>query len=172
MNHYNYTQKLKDVWTKACSLYEAGNSDHSCYFTQDERDFINNIGIHSQEVFDFVEDFVDRGEPDFTTFAIIHDIRRNYFINVQKKKRSAFTLKPDMLPGRDEALGGYRWLPRIIAKANGKLRGELDPDIMYCCSGDRSFLKEHDIHPGEFLHIVWKHSGDNEPIAKWIEDRQ
>jgi hypothetical protein len=26
---------------------------------------------------------------------------------------------------------------------------------MYCCGGDRKFLREHGIHPADFLRHVW-----------------
>ena len=68
------------------------------------------------------------------------------------------------LPQKPEELDGIPWLPRIIAKATCFLEGGLCLDIMYGCGGDRRFLKEHDIHPADFLRIVWASGGNNEKV--------
>ena len=64
------------------------------------------------------------------------------------------------------------YLPRILAKARAKLRGELDPDIMFCCGGDRNFLKKHGaIPPADFLRHVWA-AGDNDlKLATWLKSQ-
>ena len=65
-------------------------------------------------------------------------------------------------------LGDIAWLPRIIIKAKAKLRGELHPDIMFCCQGDMNFLSNHDIHPADFLRVVWAANDDDEKILDYI----
>ena len=55
------------------------------------------------------------------------------------------------LPSMGASLGGFRWLPRLMAKAHAKLRGEMPPELMYGCGGDRPFLKQLGIHPADFL---------------------
>jgi hypothetical protein len=58
-----------------------------------------------------------------------------------------------------------------MPKARAKLRGELPTSLMYGCGGDRRFFKQHDIHPAEFLQVVW-HCGDNDKaIIDWVEKR-
>ena len=153
MNHYDYQKNLKVIWDTAVEKYVAGNRDPNSYFDKVEEGFLSEIGVTAQEVFDFAEDFNRRGEPDFTTFALIHDVRRAYFLEVQNGIRSDAKLDPDSLPPKDSSVRGIEWLPRIIPKARAKLRGELHPDIMYCCGGDRRFLKGNDIHPAEFLRV-------------------
>ncbi|MCX6865247.1 MAG: DUF5069 domain-containing protein [Verrucomicrobia bacterium] len=60
-------------------------------------------------------------------------------------------------------------LPRILAKARAKLRGELDPDLMFGCGGDRRFLEKHgDIHPADFLRRVWAAGNDDGKLATWV----
>jgi hypothetical protein len=39
---------------------------------------------------------------------------------------------------------------------------------MYGCAGDRRFLKEHDIHPADFLRAVWASSGDNTKVLAFV----
>ena len=63
------------------------------------------------------------------------------------------------------------WLPRILAKAQAKLRGELHPDIMYCCGGDRAFLRRHQIDPVDFLRTVWENEADDDAVVEWVRTR-
>jgi len=74
----------------------------------------------------------------------------------------------DKLPPKDAQLGGIEWLPRIIEKAHAKLRGEMPPELMYCCGGDRAFLREHGIHPADFLREVWAAGDDVQRILSFV----
>jgi hypothetical protein len=42
---------------------------------------------------------------------------------------------------------------------------------MYCCGGDRTFFKAHDIHPAEFLTLVWRHLQDDAAVINWVVQR-
>jgi hypothetical protein len=41
---------------------------------------------------------------------------------------------------------------------------------MYGCGGDRRFLKEHDIHPADFLRMVWATEGDHGKILTFVRN--
>jgi len=172
MNNYNYQKQLKEVWEKAVNLYQSGKRNADTYFDTDEISFLDSIGVSAQEVYDFAEDFALSGEPDFTTFALVHDIRRYYFLEVQKGVPSDQIINPSSLPKKDSSIRGISWLPRLIAKAKAKLHGELHPDIMYCCAGDRGFLRSNDIHPAEFLRVVWENQKDDDAIVDWVLARR
>jgi hypothetical protein len=76
------------------------------------------------------------------------------------------------LPTFGDVLEGIDYLPRILAKARAKLRGELDPDIMFGCGGDRNFLLKHgDIHPADFLRHVWAAGDEDHKIADLVRSR-
>ncbi len=171
MTPSDHSKPLHEVWEKAVRQYREGRRGSAAFFNAEEAKFLDSIGLTAQEVYDFAEDFVNGGEPDFATFAAIHDIRRAYFLEVQNGRRSSGQLDPGTLPARDAHARGIRWLPRILPKARAKLRGELHPDIMYSCGGDRAFLREHAIHPAEFLKVVWQHEGDDEAVVNWVEQR-
>ncbi len=171
MKNYNYQKTLQVVWEKAIKRYGLGNRDASSYFNEEETDFLRSIGATAQEVYDFAEDYVVRGEPDFATFALIHDIRRSYYLEVQKGQVSEKTRDSETLPAGDTEINGIQWLLRIIDKAKAKLHGELHPDIMYSCGNDRKFLKKHDIHPAEFLRVVWENENDENAIIDWVIER-
>ncbi|MEN9535256.1 MAG: hypothetical protein RIR37_529, partial [Verrucomicrobiota bacterium] len=82
------------------------------------------------------------------------------------------TLTRDELPTFGDTLNDIAYLPRILAKARAKLRGELDPDLMYSCGGDMNFLKNHgDIHPADFLRQVWAAGEDDQKIANWVSSQ-
>ena len=86
---------------------------------------------------------------------MITAVRRDYLHVVQNGQLSGHQITREDLPSFGDTLGEIAYLPRVLTKARAKLRGELDPDIMYCCGGDRKFLREHGIHPADFLRHVW-----------------
>lgn len=169
--NYEYHKTLKSIWDKATLLYSEGNRDAQTYFNADEQSFLASIGATAQEVFDFAEDYNLHGEPDFTTFALVQDIRRAYFLEEQGGKPAEGTVDPSTFPSKQEEVEGIVWLPRIIQKAKAKLQGRMDPNTMYGCGGDRHFLKENDIHPAEFLRVVWKNFNDENAVIQWVLER-
>jgi hypothetical protein len=102
------------------------------------------------------------------TALLITATRREYFLSVQKGKRSGRVIDMDKLPSKSAQLGGIEWLPRIIEKAQAKLRGEMPPELMYCCGGDRAFLSEQGIHPADFLREVWAAGDDHQRILEFV----
>ena len=172
MKHYNLLDRLDRIWSSCVTRYKEGNHTAENMLEPGELQFIQSIGLQPIDIFDYVEDYVQEMEPGFATFASICAVRRHYFLEVQGGKPSQNVVKPDSLPTKTDALGGVVWLPRIIPKALGKLKGELDPDIMYCCGGDRNFLRTNDIEPAEFLRLVWKYEDEPEKIVEWVKGRR
>ena len=105
------------------------------------------------------------GEPIWDTALAIELVRRDYFLNAQGGKPSGRRARRGEMPAKTDAIRGIEWLPRIIPKAKAKLRGELPATLMYCCGGDRRFFQAHDIHPAEFLSLVWRNEHDNDAIV-------
>ena len=149
-------------------LYQGGKTDSATFPIEDDLPFLSSIGMNKMDVFDFVEDWVLEKSPDLATFLIIHEQRRDYFIEVQKRTPSSDILDADTLPAKTEMIEGIQWLPRIIPKARAKLRGELPPSSMFCCGGDRHFFQTNDINPAEFLRIVKQAQDQDQPIIDWV----
>lgn len=164
-------RKLLALWQQAVIQYKNGNRDAGAYFERDELDFLAALGMNAGDVYDYAEDHVAYGEPDFVTFARIHELRRRYFHEVQQRRRSGVVANPADFPSPETEEAGIAWLPRIIEKARAKLRGELPPDLMYSCPADRRFLKRHDIHPAEFLRKVWEMENDRDKLVEWVARR-
>jgi len=120
-------------------------------------------------LFDFVEDYCEAGGPDLTTAVAVAAIRRRYFLEVQHGIPSQFHVDPQELPPKFEEIDGFRWLPRIIAKARAKLRGELDPTIMYGCGGDREFVESIGMTIPQFLQLVWDAGEDDQKILGGVK---
>lgn len=171
MTFYNFSQRLKSLWDQSCQRYEAGNREPDTYFDSDELAFLASHGLGVMDVYDYVEDFVSGGDPDFGTFILIAATRRDFFHHIQHGVPSPARLDPDTLPAKDAAVDGIAWLPRILPKARAKLAGELPPDLMYGCGGDRRFLREHDIDPSEFLRIVWAAGDDDSRVIDFVKAR-
>jgi len=171
MSNYDYQATLKNLYRKALGLYRAGNQDPSTYFDEEEQSFIASIGAHVQEFFDFVEDVESHGEPDYETFQLIMSVRRDFFFEVQKGVPSDTVAEESDLPAKTDEIKGIAWLPRLMPKARARLRGELPDSLMFCCPGDCSFFKTHDIHPADFLRATWAHLDDDEKMVDWVESR-
>ena len=166
-----HTQRLVEVWQKAVKLYESGFRSSEDFPITDDLPFLEQIGMNKMDIFDFAEDWVCEGEPDLATFLLIHEHRRDYFWEVQNRQSSIKILESSSLPGKDAEIEGIRWLPRIIPKAKAKLRGELPPDTMFCCGGDRNFFHQNRIHPAEFLGAVRRSENDDQQIIDWVLKR-
>lgn len=169
MSNYSWDTTFVELFERCLARYRAGDEDFEAYYSDDDREFLRSIGYKSREFFDFVEDFGDGGSPSLTTAVMIASVRRDFLDVVLGGEISSHEIKPEELPGKQEELDGIAWLPRIIVKARGKLRGELDPDIMFCCGGDRNFLRTHDIAPADFLRAVWAAGDDDGKIVDFVK---
>lgn len=170
MASYNWTERLRAIYDKTIDLYRGGNRDLSSYFTQEETTWLASVGLRPINLYDWAEDVTGAGEPDWNTALLIAAARRDYFLVHQKGATATTVTEATELPAKTEELDGIPWLPRIIAKATCFLKGGLCHDIMYGCGGDRRFLKEHDIHPADFLRAVWASSGDQAKVLNYVRD--
>jgi len=170
INLYGFTATLLRLWTKAEALYREGNREPEHYFDGQERAVLASLGLGVMDIYDYVEDFVTRGEPDFASFILITGERVFYFFDEMQGKPSDSQIKEADLPPKTDEVAGIPWLPRILMKAKGKLRGELPPEIMYGCGGDRKFARSHGIHLAEFLKKV-RSSGDDQEVIDWVASR-
>jgi len=158
------------LFERCVADYKAGDFDYEKDYSPEDLKFLESIGCRKREFFDFIEDYVDEGVPSESTALLIAAVRRDYFLVEQKGEWSETILTRDDLPSFGEEMEGIDYLPRILAKARGKLRGELDPDLMFGCGGDRNFLsKNGDIPPADFLRHVWAAGDDDAKVAAWVK---
>ncbi|MGL4401902.1 MAG: hypothetical protein ACRCXD_18730 [Luteolibacter sp.] len=161
------------LFDRCAAEFQSGNGDFETYYTPEDLTFLASIGCKTREFFDFVEDFCGEGEPTISTALLIASVRRDYFLTVQKGIPSDTVLTRDEVPSFGEEFKGLPYLPRFLTKGRAKLRGELDPDLMFGCGGDRNFMKKHgDFHPADFLRHLWAADADDEKIANWILEQQ
>ncbi len=171
MSHYTFSSTFRAVYDRATARYAQGGATSANLLTAEDIAFLAANGITAQNLFDYVDDLANYGEPDFPQALGIELVRRDYFLNVQHARPSAIVLDPASLPPKTAAVRGLEWLPRLIPKAKAKLRGELPSSLMYGCGGDRAFFQQHDILPHEFLNLVWRHESDDEAIVDWVMRR-
>jgi len=172
MSSYHWTQNLRKTYDKAVELNKEGNRELDSYFSPEETTFLASIGLRPINLYDYAEDMNGAGEPDWNTVLLLAAARRDYFLYHQHGIINSVVTEADSLPPKLEALSGIPWLPRIIKKAQCFLEGGLCHEIMYCCAGDRRFLKEYDMHPADFLRIVWASGGDQEKILSYFRKTQ
>ncbi|MGK0187711.1 MAG: hypothetical protein ACI9R3_003500 [Verrucomicrobiales bacterium] len=167
-----WNEQFLTLFEKCCTQYKSGNEDFTTYYDDNAQAFLKSIGHKPREFFDFVEDFCDGEDIAPSTALLIAAVRRDYLFTVLKGELTAEEIQPSDLPAKDSEVDGLVWFPRILMKARGKLRGALDPNIMYSCGGDRAFLKRHQLHPADFLRVVWAAGDDEARIARYVKTRQ
>lgn len=164
-----WSEQFNELFDRCLSAYQGGNSDFTSYYTSEDQSFLSSIGYKPRELFDFIEDLADEGSPARSTALLVAAVRRDYFLTVQNGKTSSKEISRSDVPSFGEEFEGLAYLPRIIAKAEAKLRGELDPDIMFTCGGDRKFLRENgEINPADFLRHVWAAAGNYSKVAEFV----
>ncbi|MFM2242032.1 MAG: hypothetical protein RLZ97_887 [Verrucomicrobiota bacterium] len=165
----SWNDTFLDLFSRCVKRYRVGDHDFEAYYGATDLAFLASIGCRTREFFDFVEDFCEEDNPSPTTALLIAAVRRDYFIVEMKGESREPTVTRDNIPTFGDALDGIHYLPRILAKARAKLRGELDPDLMFGCGGDRKFLRDHgDLHPADFLRRVWAAGEDDSKVVAWI----
>ncbi len=171
--HYIWDAYFAELFDSCVQEYDEGNKDYEAWFTEEDEDFLNSIGCKPREIFDFIEDHCvsDGQDPTATTALLVTAVRRDYFLTIQKGIPSTSIVPASSLPAKNAEVDGIVWLPRIIVKARAKLRGEMDPDTMYGCGGDRAFLAKHDIHPADFLRVVWAAGEDDAKVIAYVKSR-
>ena len=171
MSNYNWSTTFRQLFDRCTKAYQSGDTNFSLWFSATDKAFLASIGYREREFFDFVEDHFstyDEG-PSAETALLIASVRRDYLNVIQRGKTSDKIVSPSSLPPKTDAVDGIVWLPRIIVKARAKLRGEMDPDTMFGCGGDRAFLSRHDIHPADFLREVWAAGDDDSKIIAYVK---
>ncbi len=161
--------RLETIFGQAIEQYLEGKRGPEALFTSEQSTFLASLGSTPQEFYDFVEDWCELGEPSFSKVLRITEVRAEYFFLEQYSKKSSDVRRPESMPPGDTTLGGFVWLPRIIAKARAKLRGELSPDMMFGCQNDRAFLKKVGIDPAQFLRVVWNAGTNDNEILEYIK---
>ncbi|MDQ6654670.1 MAG: DUF5069 domain-containing protein [Verrucomicrobiota bacterium] len=167
--NYGWQQRFRELYDKAQVKYSNENRKVETMFTPREVNVLRAFGAKPMELYDYAEDSSDL---DWETALLITAARRDYFIHEQKGQWSEKTIAVDALPAKTDELEGIAWLPRVIEKAKARLRGEMPSELMYCCGGDRKFFRAHDIHPADFLRMVWAAKGKQDKIVAYVKGQR
>jgi len=170
MTHFTWQDPFLALFDKGLAEFRAGNDDWATYYTEEDLEFLGSIGCQPREFFDFIEDYADGAPLPPAAALLVAAARRDYFLVVQQGRVSGTYFPAADLPPKDDAsLAGIPYFARILKKARLKLRGALDPDIMFGCGGDRRFLMECDVHPADFLRHVWAAGEDDTKIVALVQ---
>ena len=165
MKSYDWTNWLKPLYQKASQKYQAGHRDPQTLLDAPEIEALASIGATPMELFDYAE---DADSVSWETALLIIAVRRDYFLAAKHGIPSTRRLSMADFPPKDAKIDGIAWLPRLIQKAQARLHGELPNDLMYCCGGDRRFFTEYDLHPADFLRMVWAVKGEEQRVLAYI----
>ena len=172
MKNYTWASSFRSLFDRCAASYRAGDTSFATWFTADDEEFLAEIGCTGQELFDFVEDHCHAGpggQPDAETALLVAAVRRDFFRVEMRRQASGRVVRSADLPAKSAELDGIVWLPRVLAKARAKLRGEMDADTMFGCGGDRAFFSRHDIHPADFLRLVWSAGDDDQVMLSYVK---
>ncbi len=172
MKNFTWQDTFLALFDKGLARYRGGDTNWQGYFSDEDQAFLSSIGYQPREMFDFIEDFGDGAPLPPAAALLVAAVRRDYFLVVQDGQKSGtFTAAADLPPKPDDSLAGIPYFARILKKARLKLRGELDPEIMFGCGGDRRFLIACDIHPADFLRHVWAAGDDDQKVVALVKAR-
>jgi hypothetical protein len=171
MNDQTWDTTFCELFERCAKLHRGGDSRGEKWFTDADKAFLDSIGYTPQEFFDFVDDHCRYGAegPSLETSLLVAAVRRDYFRVIQSGQRSGKIVPPSELPPKPAAVDGIPWLPRLIVKARAKLKGEMDPDTMFGCGGDRSFFEQRRLHPADFLRVTWAAGDDDRKIIDFVK---
>lgn len=172
MSNYDWPEQFRKVYDAASQRYAKGEREPHKLFNDADLKFMASIGCTAQELFDFIDDLARYGEPLYETTLLTTAVRRDYFMLAQNGVPSGKVIPMSALPAKTDAVDGIAWLPRLIEKARIKLRGEMPPDLMYGCGGDRPFLRSMNVELAEFLRLVWVCGDDNAKIVQYVKRRR
>jgi hypothetical protein len=164
-----WRDEFRRLFSDSVPKYHSGHQKAAGLVDDAGRALLATIGYSEQEFFDFVEDFAKGGEPTLETALAIAEVRRDYFLREQKSIPSPHRIDMAALPSKDAEVAGIGWLPRLIPKAEAKLRGEMPDDLMYGCGGDRKFFRTNGIDPAAFLREVWQAKDDHNAVVQWVQ---
>jgi hypothetical protein len=165
----DWKQEFRKVWERGVAAWKSGRRSAGTMFSPEDALFLATIGCTTQEFFDFVDDSLNYDDLDFETALAVAEVRRRYFLDVMGAKFTGRLVPASELPAKSAQVDGIAWLPRLIAKARLKLRGEMSPELMYGCGGDRPFLREHRMTLPQFLQLVWEKGDDDRAIVDAVK---
>ena len=169
MNTNDWQTEFRNTYDRGVAAWNEGRRTAQTMFDDKDAAFLSAIGCTTQELFDFVDDFHRYGEPDYGTTLAVTAIRRDYFTRIMRSQWTGRTASPESLPAKTAEVDGIAWLPRIIAKARLKLRGEMPAELMYGCGGDRPFLRKMNLDLPRFLKLVWECGDDNRRVVEAVK---
>ncbi|HSI85773.1 MAG: DUF5069 domain-containing protein [Candidatus Methylacidiphilales bacterium] len=158
------------LFKQGAERFSEGTRGATRIFTPEEIQQLEAIGFRAQEIYDFVEDHINYGEPFLKTILAVQAVRHEYFVKEQGGVLPADRFRVADFPAKTDAVEGISWLPRLIMKARAKLRGQLPDELMYGCGGDRHFFAEHRLDPAALLRKVWNAGDNSAAIVQYVKD--
>ena len=140
------------------------------FYLPEEQDFLQTFGYQPAEMHGYVKEYAEKGAPSPSTALLIAAVRRGYFlISMRGKSGTIETITAADLPAETDDFQEIAYRPRIIRKAEAKLFGSLDPNVMYGDEKDREFLRTHGgFHLADFLQLTAAARSDRQRLVSAV----
>ena len=83
LSNVSWEAEFRKLFEVGSDRYQQGKREVSSFFQPEELEFLQRIGYRAQEMFDFLEDHVNYGAPDYATAYKVAVLRERYFREVQ-----------------------------------------------------------------------------------------
>ena len=123
------------------------------------------------DVYDFAEDYVQGGEPDFESFLTVSEAAETIFFLFRTDNPPVrFLIRPACRrnPNRfAESSGCHASFPRRWPNCAENFHRRLCTDAV-----ETGNFKENNIHLAEFLRVSWAYEDEPEKVIDWVEKRR
>ena len=82
MKTNDWTTEFRNVYDRGVAAWKVNRQTPTTMFTKADAKFLHAIGCTTQELFDFIDDEQQYGEPDYATTLAVTALRRDYFLHV------------------------------------------------------------------------------------------
>ena len=117
--------------------------------------------------FDYAEDAVNNA-PSINR-SVIEQVRREYYLHIQKALLRQTEFRPPNSPPKAMPSTGLLGYHASCQKPEGSFSAIRRDNVLLWWRPN--FLATHDIHPAEFLRIVWANLDDDQGIVEFVKRR-
>ena len=172
MNEYEWAEQFRQVWDRGVAAYKSGNGKPQTLFNRTRQRISWPLSAaptrSSLILWRIFAEAANQSMIQCYWSRLPAEIIFTPCSTVSHPGKSFHGSAPSQERGNS---AGIAWLPRLIVKAQAKLRGEMPAELMYGCGGDRPFLHGINTHLADFLRLVWAVDGDQQKVLAFVREQ-